>query len=131
MSKLGNQNHCKIIHTCKVGYMSPAWRFRNGDRGAFWVRALLVSVALSSVLVARNVPPRFPRTLGVHSAISPDAHHDQRPRFDNNGSQWGTVADSFLPAPPVVESAPLTPLPHLFTTLQSKGFHFNRPPPVS
>jgi hypothetical protein len=110
--------------------MSPARHFRTSGRGTIWIRTLLASAAIFSVLAARNVPPHFPATPGVHSAIGTVSHHDQRPRFDNSNSQWSTPADSFLPVPPVAESAHLAPPLQLFSTLQAKGLHFNRPPPL-
>jgi len=109
--------------------MSLGQHFRSGRSGTIWMRVALASIALFAVLVTRNVPPDFPKAPAVHSAISASSHHDQRPRFDNSGSQWSTPATSFRPTPPTAESAHLTPTPQLFSTLQTKGFHYNRPPP--
>jgi len=103
--------------------------FRSDRHGAIW--AAVAFAALLSVLAARNVLPDFPETPGAHSTISADSHHDQRPRFDHTGSQWSAPADWFLPTPPVAESTHLTPAPQLFSALQTKGFHYNRPPPIS
>lgn len=92
---------------------------------------MLASVALLAVLAARNVLPQFPKAPGDHSALSADSHHDQRPRFDHTGSQWSVPSDGFLSVPPTAESAHLTLAPQLFSALQTKGFHYNRPPPIS
>jgi hypothetical protein len=110
--------------------MSPERCFRS-SRGQIGVRALLASLALFSVLAARNVPPHFPRAPGAHSTVNADSHRDQRPRFDNSGLQRSAPAESFLSVPPAAESAHVTPVPQLSCTLQTKGFHFNRPPPIS
>ena len=130
-AQLGNQNRCTIISRCKVGCMWLERHFRSGSHGTIWMRAVVASAMLFAVLAARNVPPHFPKAPGVRSAVSDNSHHDQRPRFDNSGSKWSAPADSFLPDPPAAESAHLAPTPQLFSTLQTKGFHYNRPPPVS
>jgi hypothetical protein len=105
------------------------------SRGRTYTRActqaVLISVVLSGVLVARNIPPNFPPKPSAHSAFNATSHHDQRPRFDHNGSQWSSPADAFLPTPPVAEPADLVLTSQLFSTLQTKGFHYNRPPPLS
>jgi hypothetical protein len=129
--ELDNQNRYIIIVTNRVGCMSLDRHFPSGSYRTIWIRAVLASIALLAVLAARNVPPHFPSASRVHSAASADSHHDQRPRFDNSGSKWSAPADSFRPVPPTPESAHLTPTPRLFSTLQTKGFHFNRPPPIS
>jgi len=105
--------------------------FRSDRQRTIRIRAAVAFAALLAVVGARNVLPDFEKAPGVHSAISADSHHDQRPRFDHTGSQWSAPADRFLPTPPVAESPHLTPAPQLFSTLQAKGFHYNRPPPIS
>lgn len=129
--KSGNQIHCTIIINCKVGTMSLDRYCPSGSYRSIWIRGVLASIALLAVLGARNVPPHFPSVSHVHSAASADSHHDQRPRFDNGASKWSAPVDSFRPVPPTAQSAHVTPTPRLFSTLQTKGFHFNRPPPIS
>ena len=101
------------------------WR---GGRGLICLRAVLVSGVLVCVLSARTIPPHFSAS-GVHSVISVDSHHDQRPRFDNRAPQWSAPPDHFLSSPPVVESTHrMSPL-RRFSTFQITGCYFNRPPP--
>lgn len=111
--------------------MSLGPYFGNGRQGTICSRALFACVALIGVLAARNVLPHFPQATSSHSAVSVDSHHDQRPRFDNSGPRWSAPAESFLPTPPAAESAHLAPVSPLSSSLQSRGFHFNRPPPIS
>jgi hypothetical protein len=96
-----------------------------------WMRAVLASMALLAVLAARNVPPEFPKAPSLQSAVGANLHHDQRPRFDNSGLKWSAPVASFLQAPPAIESAHLASTPLPCSRLQTKGFHFNRPPPIS
>ncbi len=111
--------------------MSLQRHIRNGSHGAIWIRIALASFALFAVLAAGNVAPDFSKAPSVHSTVSADSHHDQRPRFDDSGSKWKAPADTFQLLPPTAETAHLTPAPQLFSTLQTKGVPYNRPPPSS
>lgn len=102
-----------------------------GKERTLWIRAVLASAALFSLLAAQNVPSHFPQATCVHSSVGAPLHHDQRPRFDNNGPKWSAPAATFVPAPPAVESAGSTLIPQLSFAVQAKGVHFNRPPPIS
>ncbi len=110
--------------------MSLERYFRSSNHGMIWIRAVLASVVLFAVLAARNVPSDFSKAASVHSTISADSHLDQRPRFDYSSSEWNAPADTFQLLPPTAESAHLTPTPDSFSTIQTKGFHYNRPPPI-
>jgi hypothetical protein len=105
---------------------------RNCGRKAIWAQAFLAFAALFALLVIRNAPPHFPNPPSLHhSSFNSVSTHDQRPRFDSGGLQWSAPVSHFLPFPPAAESAHLTPIPQLWSVLQSKGFHYNRPPPAS
>lgn len=113
------------------GQMSLERHIRSGSHGRILIQAGLACVALIAVLAARNAPSDFSKAPCINSAISADSHHDQRPRFDDSGSKWIAPADSFQLLPPSAESVHLTPTPRPFSTLQTKGFHYNRPPPIT
>lgn len=115
--------------------MSLGRGFRSGSRRTN-PRIAVVLAGLFAFLVARNVPPGFPRLSSPHTAISPDSHHstsdhDRRPRFDNDGSHWSAPVHSFRPGPPSAESPHLASAEPFLYRLPSKGFHYNRPPPAS
>jgi hypothetical protein len=93
--------------------------------------AAIVVIALSSVLVARNLPPEFPSHPSAHSAVSASCHHDQRPRFDHNGSHSSAPSDAFVPCPPPAEAQPASVNSVPLFSLLAKGFQFNRPPPAN
>ena len=102
-----------------------------------FIRALLALPALLALLVARNVPPDFPKVSNLEcpssscvSTLSATSSHDQRPRFDCNGLGWSVPVAQFLPFPPAAVSTHLTSASQLFPTLHLKGFHYNRPPPL-
>jgi hypothetical protein len=114
---------------CGVGYMSLNGDPRDRSRGT---RAILAFAALFALLVVRIAVPDFPKPPSLHhSSISTVSDHGQRPHFDSERLQWSAPVTHFLPFPPAFESAHLIPTSQLWSALQTKGFHYNRPPPVS
>lgn len=112
--------------------MSLSEDTRGGRHEAIWIQAFLAFTALFALLVARNVPPEFPKLPSLHySSVIAVSNHGQRPHFDSDGSQWSAPVSVFLPFPPAAESTHLGVTPQLLSALQTKGFHYNRPPPVS
>ena len=102
------------------------------NRDVRWIRMIPALTAVFVLLVARHVPPEFPKTPSHHhSAVSAISKHDQRPRFDSVGSQWSTPVRGFLPFPPSAEATHAAPASQLWSALQTKGYHYNRPPPAS
>ncbi len=107
--------------------MSPGRHFRIRGKRAVWLRALLASVVLVAIFVARGAPSQFP---SADHSISADSYHDQKPRFDNSGPGWSAPVATFQFFPPSARSAHGIAAPLLFSTLQTEGFHFDRPPPI-
>jgi len=129
---VANQSRSIIILNRRVGYMSLCCHPRRGRLGTIWVQTILAPAVLFTLLVARNAPPVFSQAPSLHhSAISAGANQNHRPHFESDGLQWGVVVAGFLPFPPPADSAHLVPTSHLSSTLQTKGFHYNRPPPAS
>lgn len=111
--------------------MSLKRHFRRGIHGRIWIRTVLACVALLAVLAARNVAADFSQAPCVHAVIGASPHHDQKPRFDDSNSEWCAPANGFQLLPPTAESIHVPLTPHLSSTVQTKGFHYNRPPPMS
>jgi hypothetical protein len=112
--------------------MSSNGHPRNRGREAISTQTFLAFAALFALLVIRTAPPDFPRLPSLHqSSVNTVSGHHERPRFDSDGLQWSAPVGHFLPFPPAADSAHLTPVPQLCSALQSKGFHYNRPPPAS
>jgi hypothetical protein len=109
--------------------MEHEGHFRSGRRRATWMRVVVASVALFSIFAARSTPSQFPDAPANHS-IGADSHHEQRPRFDRGAFSWSAPVAAFVLLPPSAEPPNLTPASQVTSTLQTKGFHFNRPPPV-
>jgi hypothetical protein len=103
---------------------------RRGGLGSTWIRVAFAGLAIVALFAARSIPPHFPAALGDHSSISVDSHHDQRPRFDDSGSKWIAPAETTSLFPTDAESTHLTPVSRRFSTLYTKGSHYNRPPPI-
>jgi hypothetical protein len=103
-------------------------RFRSNDRRRKYVRALVLCAAASALLLARNSSPQFSDPSSVH-AVTANAHHDQRPRFDNSGFNYCPPNAAFLLSPPTELHAHLSlATVHAFS-FHTKGAHYNRPPP--
>ena len=126
-------------HHLKRGQiMSLVRHFRHGRPGATRVYAVIGIAALFALLVARNVPPEFPRiapsqhsTTSSVSLVTAASSHDQRPRFDCTGLQWSSPVNGFLPFPPAATSSHLTPPSQICPALHPKGPYCNRPPPAA
>jgi hypothetical protein len=98
--------------------------------GAVWIATVPAVVILSSLLVAQNVPLEFRSASVGQCSISAGSTHGQTQRFDSDGLQWTTPIGAFLilqSAGEVNWSFPQQLLP----AVQTKGFHFNRPPPAN
>jgi hypothetical protein len=102
---------------------------RSRRRSTICIRAFLAFTALFALLAARSVAPNFPQLLSHHASISAASQHDQKPRFDCDGLQWVAPSGSFLLTPPAMETTSVRLESQLLSTLQTKGFHYNRPPP--
>jgi hypothetical protein len=106
--------------------MAHSWSRRHKTLCA---QAVLASVLLSVLLIARSTPPSFPQGRSGNASYRAITHHDERPRFDHNHAQWSTPEKTFLFVPPAFESAHAAPDLQLVLRLKTKGFHDNRPPP--
>jgi hypothetical protein len=102
---------------------------RGSDQRRKYVRAVVVCAAAWALLLARNTSPQFPDTTSVH-AITADAHHDQRPRFDNSGTTCCSMNAAFVLSPPAEMHSHLTLATVLLFSFPTKGAHYNRPPPI-
>lgn len=127
--KLGNQNYPAIISRV-TWQMWLGRQFGREGRGALRLRAALVLVALFAFLAARNVSPDFSKTPALRSTITAGSQPNHRLRFDNTDAKLVAPANSFLILPPVAESTHLTQGDLSFSSYQTMGIHFNRPPPA-
>jgi hypothetical protein len=115
----------------KEGFMSLAWYLRGGIRGTTYSRASLAFAAVFSLLIARSVPSDFSSAPSIHSSLHSTIHHDQRPRFRCDGSQWSVPLNYFFLVRPTSQSRHSAPHVALFSTRLTKGLPYDRPPPVS
>jgi hypothetical protein len=110
--------------------MATSGNTRSARLSIRCAHAWLAIAALFAVLVARNLPFHFPTGDDPHSGVHALSSHDQRPRFSCDGLKCSIPAARFAPLPPSSEAAHVAPTPELLSTLQTKGFHYNRPPPA-
>jgi hypothetical protein len=109
----------------------PTQHPRQGRYVAIRKPVILGLAAIFALLVARSVPPDFSQIGTRDSSITAVSNHDQRPHFDLNGLQWSAPVSAFFPLPPTAISSPLATASVSWSTIQSNGFHYNRPPPAS
>jgi hypothetical protein len=107
---------------------------RNIRKGMFvtvWTATVPALLVLSALLVAQNVPLRFPAASSTRQcSIGAGSAQCQTQRFDLDGAQW--IAPVFATA--ILRSAARanwTFTQKLLPAIQIKGFHFNRPPPTN
>jgi hypothetical protein len=117
-----------------VGYVSLNGHFRGGKRKgkAIGIREMIALAAVFAFLVIRNVPPNFPQRPSIHhSSISAVFNHGHRPHFDSDRLQWSSPAKMFFPFSPAGDAQDLNSASQVLSALQTKGFRYNRPPPLT
>lgn len=109
--------------------MPPDRQTRSCILVPVWIAAVAALTLLSSVLVAQN-SPEFPQAASVRqSSISAGPVRCQTQRFDSDGLQW-TAPLSNSVILPSARSANWNITEQLLPAIETKGFHFNRPPPA-
>jgi len=99
--------------------------------GTVWIATVPALLLLSALLVAQNVPLRFPAASSTRQcSIGAGSTQSQTQRFDLDGAQWiaPVVATAILRS---AARANWTFTQKLLPAIQIKGFHFNRPPPTN
>lgn len=90
----------------------------------------MMLAAASAVLLARNSSPSFSRAPSVQ-VVKDSAHHDQRPRFDDNSPRYSSPSAGFVLSLPLATHADVTPATGLPISFHTKGARYNRPPPAA
>lgn len=116
-----------------VGYVSVNEHPRNGKgrEKMIWIRGMVALAALFAFLTIRNAPPHFPQQPSIHhTSVKAVFNAGHRPHFDSDRLQWSAPAKALLPFSLAAESLRLSPASQGLSVLQTKGFRYNRPPPV-
>ncbi len=95
-----------------------------------FLRTAVVFAALGGLLVARSLPPRLLEPSSTHSVTHSHSAHDQRPRFDNERSQWGIPIATFAGIPASGIPAGVCITTSFAVPFFVRGIHYTRPPPV-
>lgn len=109
--------------------MPPSRNLGKGTPGTVWIAAIPALFVLSSLLIAQNVPPEFPSASARQCSISAVSTHCHTRRFESDGSQWTAPVRTSVILPST-ERQNWTLIPQLLPAIQTKGLHFNRPPPI-
>ena len=104
--------------------------FRNRFRGTPYHVGVLC-IALLGLLFVRFTPPTLPEISSNQAMIVGHSAHNQRPCFDHDGPDWSFTVAFLAIAPPPEVSPHLPSSSELILPFQTKGSHYNRPPPLS
>lgn len=104
-----------------------AVRCRSG--AGQWIRTILVIAALTALSAARSVPTDFGQTSSSHKVVIAQTAHDQRPRFDDQDSQWVIPIAVFSQGAPPSLHAGIRKLNAIQVFSCTKGAQYTRPPP--
>jgi hypothetical protein len=113
-----------------IGRMPLSRNTGKGMFGTLWIATVPAYVVLSSLLVAQNVPLEFPSASVGQCSISAGSTIGQTQRFDSDGLQWTAPVGAFVILPPTGR-VNWNFTQQLLRAIQTKGFHFNRPPPTN
>lgn len=94
------------------------------------LRSTIAITALFGLLVIRSASPHFPRPSFSLSARNVALNQGHRPHFDSERIQWSAPASVFFPYPPAAVTTHPSASLQSFSRLRTKGFRYNRPPPV-
>lgn len=117
-----------------VGYVSLTGHSGGGKRKekAIWIRGMIALAAVFAFLVIRNSPPNFPQRLSIHqSSVTAVFNHGYRLHFDSDRLHWSSPAKTFFPFSPSARSQDLNSASQVLSALRTKGFRYNRPPPLT
>lgn len=109
--------------------MSLVRNFRNHLSGTPY-RIAALCAALVALLFVRFTPPAFSEMPSGQATVVCHSAHDSRSCFDPDGQGWSVPAAFVAIARPEV-SRHLPSVTELILPFQTKGSHYNRPPPLS
>jgi len=122
---------CRSSGRLGVARMPLGRNVGKGIIGTVWLATVPSLVVLSSLLVAQDVPFQFSATPSAQQcSIRASSAQCQTQRFDSDGLQWIAPVSTFVILPSA-ESANWNFRQQLLPGIQTKGFHFNRPPPAN
>jgi hypothetical protein len=92
---------------------------------------LITAVALFALLAAGRFRPNFVDAFGSDLSIRASASHDKVLRFNCDRSDNIALARAALTLPSWEPVSHLVPAPEGLAEFATKGFHYNRPPPLA
>lgn len=95
------------------------------------IQAAVVYTALFSLLLGRAVPANFPPQASLRASVRCSSPDHQRSCFEREGSRWAMLSSSFLPCALQSSSVKTSPSFDPLLPRSTKGFHYNRPPPLA
>jgi hypothetical protein len=129
-SRATNKINILILHY-RAGQMLGSRNMGRESFGMVWVTTISALVVFS-LLVAQNIRVEFPQPSSVSQySITAGPAHRQPQRFYPDGVQWTAPVGGFVILSTSGGSASQSFTQQLLPATQTKGFRFNRPPPVN
>lgn len=122
-------NHARSNIILQRREMLSYYHARWSRGGIHWIRGFLGVAALLGLLLARIAPSQFPSAANHASSIRAVSGHDQRPRFNFDETKWSLSAEAFPFFQIVATSHHIALERPSFSSLESTGLRYNRPPP--
>jgi hypothetical protein len=120
-----------VIRHSRADWMLLNRNIQRGMFGRVWVATVPALLVLTSLLVAQNISLEFPRAPSPRQcSMNARSTLGQTQRFDSDGMQWIAPVGAFVMVPSE-EGANWALTQQPLPAIQTKGFHFNRPPPTS
>jgi len=96
-------------------------------------RAALIGIVAVTLLFTCSASPSFSQaSSSLQSTVKSERTHAKRQCMDDDaGLQSSVPTQAFQTSPPPTSFSRLALADKPFLPLQSKGFHYNRPPPLS
>jgi hypothetical protein len=98
--------------------------------GGFPYRVAALCLAIVALLFVRFARPTFSEIPSAQATVASHLAHHPRSCFDHDGQGW-SVPVAFLAMVPPEVSHQLPSVSKLILPFQTKGSHYNRPPPLS
>jgi hypothetical protein len=95
-----------------------------------WIETTIAVAALFALLAVRNAEPEFSALNTTHYSVVNAPSHDPKPRFNCDTEDWTLPVRGVLTLPTITESLRRPFAARFAPMLQTKGFPYNRPPPV-
>jgi hypothetical protein len=99
-------------------------------RTIHWIESVLTVASLFSLLAVRYAPPELSALNTAQGSVCNALSHDLKPKFNCDVEDWTLPVRVVLMLPTITESLKLPLAPRFASRPHTKGFRYDRPPPI-